>query len=94
MENYINKSVLTDILKEINQAKNDSLNPKARTKRGGDYRIGLSKAYYIVYDKLKAHNEIERLTEDDECGNWLHNDQIEEYGICTSCKGTKLIKQS
>ena len=42
------KEVLEQILKELAQAKKDSLG----TYRSGDYRIGLTKAETIVNDKL------------------------------------------
>jgi len=45
------KEVLEEILKELKQAKKDSLG----TYRTGDYRIGLTKAESIVNDKLHIH---------------------------------------
>ena len=45
------KKILEEILQELRQAKIDSLG----TYRGGDYRIGLTKAEDIVNDKLHMH---------------------------------------
>lgn len=39
---------LNAILKEIDEAKKDSCNPDTLTKRGSDYRIGLTKAFNII----------------------------------------------
>ena len=42
--------ILEAIIAKIQQAKKDSLKKTAKTKRTGEYRIGLSKAESIVYD--------------------------------------------
>jgi hypothetical protein len=49
--------VLEAIIAQIQQAKKDSLKNSVKTKRTGDYRIGLSKAESIVYDFLSCQNE-------------------------------------
>lgn len=51
--------ILEAIIAQIQQAKKDSLKKSAKTKRTGEYRIGLSKAESIVYDFLTTHYEKE-----------------------------------
>lgn len=65
----------SEILKRIAKAKKDSVNPNALTKRGGDYRIGLTRAVDIV------NSVFDDLIEQDHCNECqlLHTD-------CNTCE--------
>lgn len=72
------KEVLEEILKELEQAKKDSL----KSKRTGDYRIGLAKAERIVKNKLLINVVSSSICE---CGYIAFKEMEDGKNKCSIC---------
>ena len=82
------KKILNEILDEIVNEKSASCNPNNLTKRGGDYRIGLTKAHDIVHAKLSELQTTDK-SQDKGAGEALHIADVikgeAEQLFCSGC---------